>query len=258
MTDHCPQRNEKFDGLADDYERYRPRYPVELFITMLAPFKGKNQLSIRDIGAGTGIALEHMMDVLGTEHHYHGIELSQDMIEQGKKKFPDVHWHQGQAETVLPGLDGVDLVVAAQSFQWMDRPALLSAVSRQLRPGGVMGVIQNNRNFAESDFLHRYESLLEAMSPGYSRYYRSFDFLQEMTEGFAARPADVALHTHDWTMRIPSEAFIGMSRSSTQARRAIAAYGEQFLGQLATLIKQYAEDGILEVLYRSELYMYSK
>lgn len=79
MTDHCPQRNEKFDGLADDYERYRPRYPVELFITMLAPFKGKNQLSIVDIGAGTGIALEYMMDILGTEHHYHGVDLSQDM-----------------------------------------------------------------------------------------------------------------------------------------------------------------------------------
>lgn len=258
MNKNNQQRSEKFDGLADDYDRYRPRYPLELFKIMLRPFQDKRHLSIIDVGAGTGISLEHIVELLGSDHRYHAIDVSSDMIEQGQRKFPFVQWHQGQAEALLPQIEPVDLVVLAQSFQWMDRPKLLSVISRQLRTGGAMCVIQNNRHFEENAFLADYESLLEAMSPGYSRNYRKFDFLQEMANAFEASLKDVVLHTHDWTMTVPCEAFIGMSRSSTQAQRAIAVHGEEYLNQLAALIKRYEVNGSLEILYRSELYMYSR
>ena len=249
---------EKFDGLSDDYDRYRPRYPLELFETMLNTFKYRKHLSIADVGAGTGIALESIVDVLGPEHDYHAIDVSSDMIRQGKKKFPYVHWHQGQSEILLPQMDSLDIVVCAQSFQWMNRPQLMSAVSKKLKAGGVMCVIQNNRNFEESDFLADYETLLESMSPGYSRYYRNYDFLQEMVDFFKASAQDVVLHTHDWTMTIPSEAFVGMSKSSTQAQRAISEHGYEYLKQLNTLIAKHKVNGSLDILYRSELYMYSR
>ncbi len=251
-------KREKFDGLADDYDRYRPRYPFSLFKTMLLPLKDKKHLSIVDVGAGTGIALEGIVKLLGNKHQYHAIDISKDMIKQGRKKFPTVQWYQGKAESLLPQIDEVDLVVAAQAFQWMNRPRLLCAVSDQLRTNGVMAVIQNNRDFKHSKFLSAYETLLEEMSPNYSRYYRNFDFLQEMSDGFRVNPEKIALHTHNWTMVIPSEAFMGMSRSSTQAQRAIARHGEEYLRQLTALIKQYEVQGSLELLYRSELYMYTK
>ncbi len=139
----------------------------------------------------------------------------------------------------------------------MDRSKLLCSVSDQLRVNGVMAVIQNNRDFQHSEFLDAYETLLEKMSPNYSRYYRNFDFLQEMSDGLGVDPEKIFFHTHNWTMMIPSEAFIGMSRSSAQAQRAIACYGEEYLRQLVALIKKYEVQGNLELLYRSELYMYA-
>nr|WP_246348532.1 hypothetical protein [Bartonella callosciuri] len=99
----------------------------------------------------------------------------------------------------------------------MDRPKLLWAVSEQLRTNGIMAVIQNNRDFKNSEFLAGYEILLEKMSLNYSRCYRNFDFLQKMSDDFGVNPKKVALHTHNWAMTIPYEAFIGMSGSSTQA-----------------------------------------
>ncbi|MBJ7553962.1 class I SAM-dependent methyltransferase [Marinomonas spartinae] len=251
------EQKEKFDGLADDYDSYRPRYPRVLFETLLASLKHRKDLTLVDVGAGTGIALESMIEVLGRAHHYHAIDISSDMIDHGKRKFPDVNWHKGKAEDVLLGLESIDLIIAAQSFQWMDRPSLLSAIDRRLKVGGIFGVIQNNRYFEGSDFLDEYESLLERMSPGYSRYYRKFDFLQEMKESFGSK-SNVTLHTHDWVMTIPSNAFIGMSRSSTQAQRAITAHGEAFINQLTDLITRYEKEGLLEIAYRSELFMYSK
>ncbi len=257
MIESVQQQSEKFDGLADDYNRYRPRYPLTLFKTMLFPFKNKKNLSIVDIGAGTGIALEGIVKFLGNEHQYHAIDVSEDMIKQGRRKFPNVRWYQGRAEDLLPQIGKVDLIVAAQAFQWMDRPKLLRVISDQLRVNGVMAVIQNNRYFKHSEFLEAYETLLEKMSPNYSRYYRNFDFLQEMSDGFGVDPEKISFHTHNWTMMIPSEAFIGMSRSSTQVQRAIACYGEEYLRQLVALIKKYEVQGNLELLYQSELYMYA-
>ncbi|WP_409361435.1 class I SAM-dependent methyltransferase [Bartonella heixiaziensis] len=258
MIQSVQPKSEKFDGLADDYDRYRPRYPFTLFKTMLLPLKDKKHLSIADVGAGTGIALEGIVKLLGNKHQYHAIDISTDMIKQGQRKFPTVQWYQGQAEILLPQIGEVDLVVVAQAFQWMDRPQLLCAVSSQLKVNGVMAVIQNNRDFKHSEFLAAYETLLEKMSPNYSRYYRNFDFLQEMSDGFRVNPKKIALQTHNWTMTIPSEAFIGMSRSSTQVQRAIACHGEEYLQQLVALVKQYEVQGNLEILYRSELYMYAR
>ncbi len=76
----------KFDGLVNDYDRYRPLYPLTLFKTMLHPFKNKKHLSIVDVGAGTGIALEGIVKFLGNEHQYHAIDVSADMIKKGAKK----------------------------------------------------------------------------------------------------------------------------------------------------------------------------
>ncbi len=113
------RQSEKFDGLANDYDRYRPRYPLTLFKTMLHSFKNKKHLSIVDVGAGTGIALEGIVKFLGNEHQYHAIDVSADMIKQGQKKFPTVQWYQGRAEDLLPQIGEVDLVIAAQAFQWI-------------------------------------------------------------------------------------------------------------------------------------------
>lgn len=119
-----------------------------------------------------------------------------------------------------------------------------------------MAVIQNNRDFEHSKFLAAYETLLEEMSPNYSRYYRNFDFLQEMCDGFGENKEKIAFHMHNWMMTVSSKAFIGMSRSSTQVQRAIACNGEEYLQQLIALVKQYEVQGNVELLYRSELYMY--
>nr|WP_273717702.1 MULTISPECIES: hypothetical protein [Bartonella] len=50
-----------------------------------------------------------------------------------------------------------------------------------------MAVVQNNRDFKHSEFLDVYEALLEKIRSNYFRYYRNFDFLQEMSDGFGKK-----------------------------------------------------------------------
>ncbi|MFD0396075.1 class I SAM-dependent methyltransferase [Streptomyces nogalater] len=140
----------KFDGLANNYDQARPRYPAELFRHVVEYLPKTDRLTVVDAGAGTGIALEGLLPHLPDDAAVHAVDVSTDMIRVGREKFPHVVWHEGTAEGYLASCpsSSVDLVVAAQSYQWMDRAAYVREAARCLGPAGLCLVIQNNRNHA--------------------------------------------------------------------------------------------------------------
>ena len=95
MTENMSSR-QKFDGLADDYDRNRARYPSVLFQMIKSRLPVRERLRIIDAGAGTGIALEGLVDVLGQEHDYLAVDVSRDMVQGGRQKFPFVEWTVGE------------------------------------------------------------------------------------------------------------------------------------------------------------------
>lgn len=245
----------KFDGLASDYDRYRPRYPSELAEVV---FTNRTEaVRVADVGAGSGIALEWALPAL-VDPEVLAVEPSTDMIESGRLKFPDVTWLQGRGEDILPTLSALDVVMAAQAYQWFDRPAFLRAARTALRPGGRVAIIQNNRNHTSSEFLDAYESLLEENSPGYTRGYRDIDIAAELATGFDTDPAHVTVSVSDWDRTMSVDDFVGMSASSTQAQRAVSAKGERFLDDVRSLAGNFAEDETLQVPYRTELFVVDK
>lgn len=241
-----------FDGLAVAYDRSRPRYPQELLTRLVArlPTPG-HAPTVIDAGAGTGIALEGLLPLLPRGASVHAVDLSPDMVDVGLRKFPSVQWTVGAAETYLPTLSDVDLVVAAQAYQWMDRPVFLAAAVGCLRAGGICGILENNRDHS-SGFTGAYELLLERYSPGYSRHYRAFDIPAELAQAFP----DVRSSEVPWQRSMSIEDVLTMSRSSTQAQRAIGATEGRFLDELRTTCEQFADDGgIVTLDYRSHLHV---
>ena len=79
MTDNMSSK-QKFDRLADDYDRNRQRCPSDLFQTIKSRLPVRERLRIVDAGVGTGIALEGLIDVLGQEHDYPAVDVSTDMV----------------------------------------------------------------------------------------------------------------------------------------------------------------------------------
>ncbi|WP_438484868.1 class I SAM-dependent methyltransferase [Streptomyces sp. S186] len=247
-------QEKKFDGLSDDYDRYRPRYPAELLREIARKAPDRDRLHVVDAGAGTGIALEGLVPLLGPDCRYEAVDVSSDMVAKGRAKFPEVAWSQGPAEPFLEKAGDVDLIVAAQSFQWMDRPRFLHAAQHCLNPEGVVAIIQNNRNYGASSFLDAYESLLEEVSPGYSRHYRDFDFKAELTEVFGPQEGVIEVTTADWEMPMPRTAFVGMAKSSTQVQRGISTHGDVVVERIAELVDRFSEGDTLSIPYRSELF----
>lgn len=134
----------------------------------------------------------------------------------------------------------------------MDRPRFLRAAHSCLAPHGVIAILQNNRDFVNEPFLDAYESLLEEMSPGYSRYYRSFDIAAELRALFMR----VDMERFSWPMRMSVEHFLKMAQSSTQVQRAIDAHGEVFRKRLRELAEIHQlVNGEISIRYVSEVFI---
>lgn len=246
-----PELKKPFDGLAHDYDLARPRYPEMAFHQLLSELPARS-LNVADAGAGTGIALEGLVPLLSEGSRIDAIDISADMVAVGRKKFPTVHWNIQSVEAWLASRTDLDIVLAAQSYQWMDRPTFVTNAGSALRPqGGVLAILQNNRNYNLPGLAAEYEDLLEAMSPGYRRDYRAIDVPSE-TAHIARKQAQ---YRFEWVDAMPASSFERMSRSSTQAQRAIDNRGDQFLNSVLELVHSHETSGEVQLNYVTELFI---
>jgi SAM-dependent methyltransferase len=166
MSTVDPARARGFDAWAGDYDRFRPGYPVELFDAIAERLPLPRQPLVVDLGAGTGRA-SLAMAAIGWR--VTAVEPGKPMLDMLRARAAD----QGilistlQASAEETGLDAasVDLVTAAQSFHWFDKPRALAEMARILKPAGGLALFWNARDTSRSPFLADYEALLKRSLP---------------------------------------------------------------------------------------------
>ncbi|MET0705121.1 MAG: class I SAM-dependent methyltransferase [Mycobacterium sp.] len=159
------RRAESFGAVADEYDRYRPRYPQAL-IALLVNRPG---LRVLDVGAGTGIASVQLAaagaDVLAVEPDARmaavcrdkGIAVECNTFEQ---------WPTGGRT--------FDLVVFGQSFHWVDPETALPKLAALLNPGGRLALLWNR---------------VEPLEP-------SWDGIQQIYAGYQSGPPGATSHSN--------------------------------------------------------------
>jgi SAM-dependent methyltransferase len=128
------RRAGSFGSAADEYDRYRPRYPQAL----IAELVGDEGVRALDVGAGTGIASAQLVEagarVLAVEP-----DPRMARVAAGKGISVEV----ATFEDWSPAGRSFDLVVFAQSFHWVRPRPALEKVSTILRPGGRLALLSN-------------------------------------------------------------------------------------------------------------------
>lgn len=253
--------HDPFGTLAEQYASGRPGYPVDLFTALrdrTATLEFGTASAILDIGAGTGIATRMLRAAFDAAILVAAVEPSATMIDAARRTTPpasEISWVRGSAESLPFTTSCAQVVLAAQAVQWFDRPAFYTEAVRVLRPGGILAVLQNNREWQRSEFLNAYETLLEQYSPGYSRSYRSFDVLAEFRQMSGLTPPE-RLECR-WVRTVTNSEFVGLSLSSTKMKAAIDHVGSELMrAELDRLISSHANAGNeVAIPYVSELFI---
>jgi ubiquinone/menaquinone biosynthesis C-methylase UbiE len=105
----------------------------------IAALRAHGSRRIADIACGTGILADRIRREIGPDEVY-GVDMSDGMLAQARRRADDVRWMKGPAER-LPFEDGfLDAVVTTSAFHFFDQPAALREFHRVLAPGGVAAV----------------------------------------------------------------------------------------------------------------------
>lgn len=129
-------RADSFGQVANDYDRYRPRYPQELIEAVLG---GRKDPRLLDVGAGTGI-LGRQLIAAGAS--VVAIEPDPQMAEKARSLGLDTEI--STFEDWEPAGRTFDIVTFGQSFHWVDPAIALPKIRTLLDPGGTLALAWNN------------------------------------------------------------------------------------------------------------------
>jgi SAM-dependent methyltransferase len=119
-----------FDRVAEDYDRGRPGWPVEVL-------DGVEAETVLDLGAGTGKLTRLLVSRYA---HVIAVEPLAGMRVILERNVPEADVLAGSAERIPLDDASVDAVFVAEAFHWFDSKASVREVARVLRPRGALVV----------------------------------------------------------------------------------------------------------------------
>ena len=129
-----------FGEVADTYDRLRPRYPDAMFEDLMATAGLTSGAAVLEIGAGTGIATEGLLD-RGLEVTV--VEPDPRMLVIARRRLAARRFRivEGRFEDVESG--SFDVVFAAGSWHWVDPEKGIPRAAGLLASGGSLALAWN-------------------------------------------------------------------------------------------------------------------
>ena len=150
--------NDHFSECSEEYNKFRPKYPAELF-SYLASISTQHQKAW-DCATGTG------QSAISLSKYYSTIiatDASETQIGQAEKK-QGVVYQISTAENSNIEARSIDLITVAQAFHWFDIDEFTKEVNRVLKDKGILCVWTYNLLSIQADIdreiFHLYTSIL--------------------------------------------------------------------------------------------------
>ena len=241
-----PDNTRRFTGRAEDYDRYRERYPLRDSGRLRVWCGLSPSWLVADIGAGTGMVAEIF---LANGNRVIAVEPNPDMLAHMRAAFaatPQLEILDATAEaTTLPDAS-VDLIAVGRAFHWFDKERAIPEFRRILRPGGWVTIVAADRDRECKDpafaaQIAAYENLLNAHSIDYALVRSGFGAYDKMQEHFHGEFQQTQLpgtRQFDWTT------FRGHMMSLSISPQPGHPSHQAFMRGMRNLFDAYAVDGV--------------
>jgi ubiquinone/menaquinone biosynthesis C-methylase UbiE len=243
----------RFTGRAEDYDRYRQRYPTEEILSRLRTWCGLTpQWLIADVGAGTGMVTEVFLAngnrVLAVEPNLDMREQMRTCVEQHLgRPMPQLEILDATAEaTTLPDAS-IDLVAVGRAFHWFDTERSLAEFRRVLKPEGWVALVAADRDRDSKDPAHRplidaYEAMMSTHGLDYARVVRSgYSTYNKMETLFG----EIHQEQLPGSRELDWDTFRGHTMSLSVTPQPGHPNHQVFQQELRRYFERYARDGIL-------------
>jgi SAM-dependent methyltransferase len=127
----------RFGQAADEYQRYRPDYPAEVYEHIVARIPEQHWECAMDLGAGTGIVVGHLLQWF---REVIAVEPDAKMAAKINERFPRASVRNIAAEECVQPPESADLVTIANALHWMDAERTFANARNWLKPGAVLAV----------------------------------------------------------------------------------------------------------------------
>ncbi len=235
-----------FTDKATDYAASRPDYPSALCNTLRTQCQLSPQSRIADIGAGTGILTESLLQ---QRYHVTAIEPNDDMRHTCDQRLGHYTGYQsiaGSAESMVIPDHMLDLITAAQAFHWFDIERARAEFLRVLTPAGQVALIWNDRQPSDP--------LQQALNQLFARYGENERATQSRDrDGVDAFFRDGARQTFIWDhvhqLTLAGLTSLVYSRSYMPARGS--AQSAEIEQQIKAIYHDFATDGQVSMHYQT-------
>jgi ubiquinone/menaquinone biosynthesis C-methylase UbiE len=214
--------------------------------------EGKSQISVADVGAGTGKLTENLSS-LGLSGF--AVEPNDAMRAEGEKLLDQgvkFKWQKGSAEETGLEKGSADWILMGSSFHWTNSPVALKEFRRVLKPGGYFTAIWNPRDIEKNELqvtiekkIHEIVPSMSRVSSGGAKYTQDMETKLTVDGMFGHLIFAEALHHVDMSV----ERYMGAWRSVNDIR---AQAGEEKFARILEMIENLiAGEKSIRVHYKS-------
>lgn len=254
MADDISMSNsvERFTNRVADYAKYRPRYPREIVGFLRSEWGLTPDWTIADIGSGTGISSKLFLKNGNTVT---GVEPNDAMRATAEEYLDDFQCFtsiDGNAEATTLNDNSVEMVLAGQAFHWFDQEACKVEFKRILKPNGIVVLMWNERQLDTTDYLREYEQMLMKYATDYTKV-RHDNFDDALLAGFFGYPPAKAVFPN--VQNFDLDGAKGRLMSSSYVPAKGEPRFDEMIGELADLFAKHSQNGRIDVLYDTKVYV---
>ena len=247
MSSERPGTVTRFNDRATDYAKYRPSYPAEAIDAILEGLAPPSELSVVDVGAGTGISTRLLAE---RGARVLGIEPNDEMRAVAEAAGLNVRPGLANALDLSPG--SVDIIACFQAFHWFANAPTVAEFVRVLRPGGRLAVVFNERD-DNDPFTRGIGTIVDNCRDrmAIAGFRDGAQVIYDLLAGPGLSGA--RLQSFRNSQFLDYGALLGRVRSSSYAPREGEEHAKM-IAELGSLFKRFASAGEIEMVYRTDVY----